>query len=162
MADTIDTAKAAGRRQLHFESLDEILADVERLAQCKQIRTLGTWSADQVLNHLATAMNKSIDGFTHRPPAVVRFIIRLLFKRRFLTRPMSPGFKLPARAQTELVPPVTSLPEGLDNFRKAIRRLRTEAPRASHPVFGALTAEEWVRLHCRHSELHLSFLVPAD
>jgi hypothetical protein len=161
MVDTIDTGKVTGRRQLQFTSLDDIQADVNRLADAKQIRTLGNWSADQVLKHLATVMNYSIDGFRHRAAGPVRFFIRLFFKRRILTRGMSAGFKLPAAARAHLVPPATDLADGLANIRQALARLRTETPRAEHPVLGALTPEEWIQLHCRHSELHLSFLVPA-
>jgi hypothetical protein len=29
-----------------------------------------------------------------------------------------------------------------------------------NPVFGAMTPEDWKRLHLRHAELHLSFVVP--
>ncbi len=46
------------------------------------------------------------------------------------------------------------------NLRQAIHRLQTEEKRAPNPVLGKLTREEWDRLHCRHAELHLSFLVP--
>jgi hypothetical protein len=34
-------------------------------------------------------------------------------------------------------------------------------PRASHPFFGRMTAEEWDRLHCIHCAHHLSFVLPA-
>ena len=161
MVDVIDTAKVTQRRQLHFDSLDDILADVERLAQCRHLRTLGNWSAGQVLQHLAIVMNKSIDGFANRPPAVIRFILRLIFRRRFLTKTMSAGFKLPAKAHAELVPPAaTTLEEGLQGVRRAIKRLKTETKRAPNAVLGPLSIDEWNQLHCRHSELHLSFLVP--
>ena len=45
---TVDTAKVEGRRTLHFTSLDEILAEVERLNQGK-VRAIGNWSPGQVL-----------------------------------------------------------------------------------------------------------------
>jgi hypothetical protein len=162
MTTAIDTTKVTERRQLHFDSLDDILADVDRLATSKQIRTLGNWSAGQALKHVGTAMHKSIDGFTHRPPWVIRFVIRTFFKRRFLNKPMAPGFKLPERAAVELIPGETSLQEGLDCVRQGIRRLQTDAKREPHAVFGRLTEDEWIRLHCRHCELHLSFLIPVD
>jgi Protein of unknown function (DUF1569) len=163
MTIPIDTAKVIGRRQLHFDSLDDILADVEGLAKSKDMRTLGNWSAGQVLKHLAILMNKSIDGFVTRPPLVVRVIVRWFFKRRFLTKPMSAGFKLPAEAMAELgAPPTTNLDEGFQSIRHAIKRLKTEPTRAPSAVLGPLTADEWEQLHCRHCELHLSFLVPAD
>jgi hypothetical protein len=161
-ATVIDTGKVTNRRQLHFNSLDDILADVDRLASSREIRTLGNWSAGRILKHLATVMNKSIDGFDSLLPGVVRALFRLLMKQRFLTKPMGAGFKLPERAAKELVPSETTLEEGLQSIRQAIKRLQTEQKRAPSAVLGPLTAEEWNQLHCRHCELHLSFLVPAE
>jgi len=161
MSTAINTAKVTGRRKLHFNSLDDILADVEQLAKAKEIRTLGNWSADQILKHVATLMNKSIDGFTTRPPWFVRLIVRLFFRSRFLHKPMAAGFKLPAAAQAELVQPPTTLADGFNAIRAAIDRLKTETKRMPSPVLGEMTIEEWTQLHCRHSELHLSFLLQA-
>ena len=147
---------------MHFAGPEDVLADAEALAKGRGIRALGNWSAGQVLRHLAVTMNKSIDGFTHRPPAPVRFLLRLLFKRRFLTRTMSAGFKLPAKAAAEIGPPPTSLEEGLQSLREAVGRLKAEARRANHSVLGPLTRDEWDQVHCRHAELHLSFLVAEE
>lgn len=44
MPDTIDTKKVSDRRKLHFNTLDDILADVELLASSKDVRALGNWS----------------------------------------------------------------------------------------------------------------------
>ena len=162
MTSTIDTTKVTTRRQLHFNSLDDILADLGLVEQWRDVRALGNWSPGQILQHLAIVMNKSIDGFGNlRPPLWVRVIVRLFFRRRFLTKPMAPGFKLPPEAVEELVPGPIRLQEGLDNLRQAIRRLQTETTRVPNVVLGPLTIDEWNQLHCRHSELHLSFLVPA-
>lgn len=161
MTAAIDTAKVAGRRQLQFHSIDDILADVERLASAKAVRPLGNWSSGQVLRHLTIVMNGSIDGAPKMMPKLVQQMIRLLAKRRFLDKPMAPGFKLPPKAAM-LIPPQTSWEEGLDAFRRTVRRLKTESVRMPHPAIGSLTHEEWDRLHCRHAELHLSFLVPVE
>src|SRR5574342_33702 len=98
LAGEIDTRKVKQRRQLRFESLDDILAEVERLASSKNIRAVGNWTSGQVLQHLAATMNGSIDGFPTFVPAPVRLLLRLFMKRRFLTRPMPPGFQLPKNA----------------------------------------------------------------
>jgi hypothetical protein len=158
---TIDTAKVKERRQLHFDSLDEIAADVERLAACQKVRTLGNWSSGQVLQHLATTMDNSVDGFPNFVPFPVRILLRLFMKQRFLTQPMSPGFRLPKRA-ANMLPPETSWEAALANFRRAMQRLKTESRRSPHPAFGPMTVAEWEKIHCRHSELHLSFLSPGD
>jgi Protein of unknown function (DUF1569) len=161
-AAPIDTGKVTGRRQLHFADLAAILADVELLASSREIRTLGNMSAGQIVEHLARSMTKSIDGYQNGLPAPVRFIFRLLFKNKFLHQPMSAGFKLPKGAQAELIPGPFELGKALRNIRQAIKRLRTEPNRAPSPVIGPLTRDEWNEVHCRHAELHLSFLVPVE
>jgi Protein of unknown function (DUF1569) len=158
MPAQIDTTRVAGRRTLRFNSLAEILADVETLARAQDVRAIGNWSPGQVVDHLATVMNKSIDGFTARPPGVVRFFLRLIFKKRLLARTMAPGFRLGRRMEEELVLPAVSLEVGVEHFRRAYQRLQTETPRSEHPAIGALTPAEWEQLHCRHAELHLGFL----
>jgi hypothetical protein len=160
MATPIDTRHMKARRNLHFTCLDDIRADVEQLAQGREIKALGNWTPGQIFQHLAHVMNRSIDGFGHGFPAPARFLLRLLFKRRFLTKPMTAGFQLPKKAAADLVPPPIGLDEGLQSIHQALHRLQTEARRSPNPVLGALSREEWEQLHCRHSELHLSFLLP--
>ena len=62
----------------------------------------------------------------------------------------------------QLVPAPVSFEDGLQSLRQAIHRLQTETQRAPNPVLGPLSIEEWNQLHCRHCELHLSFLVPGS
>jgi hypothetical protein len=162
MAVAIDTGKVTERRKLHFDSLDDILAEVDRLGRSREIRTLGNLTAGQIVKHLATVMNRSIDGFSTGLPSVVRTMLRLFLKRKILIQPMSPGFKLPAKAQADLIPGPTSLDQALADIRGAIKRLQTEPGRVQSPFLGPLTRDEWNQLHCRHCELHLSFLVPVD
>jgi hypothetical protein len=164
-ATGIDTAKVAGRRQLRFNSLDDILADVDRLARAREIQRLGNCSPGQVLQHLAAAFNKSIDGYENPVPAVLRVVLRLLMKRKFLTEPLSAGFRLPAKAQQEMWSDSSnpsSVSEGADAIRRSVGRLQAETHRAPHPVVGPLTVDEWNQFHCRHAEMHLSFLVPVE
>jgi hypothetical protein len=153
----IDTTKVAERRQLHFNNLDEILADVEQLAQGK-VKALGNWSPGQILEHLAKTMNGSIDGMGFQASWPLRMIVRL-FKRRFLTTPMPPGWQLKNESAAALMPPPIEWEEALTHFRGAIARRKAEKKCAPSPVFGPLNYDEWTQLHCRHAELHLSFLV---
>ena len=157
----MNACKTTSRRQLRFNCLEDIRADVENLAKSREIQALGEWSPGQVLKHLALAMDMSIDGMPPTYPAFVRSLLRLLLKRRLLTKPMTPGFRLPQRASS-LIPGPVSLEEGLTSFRTAFERLGRESKRSGHLAIGELTREEWDQLHCRHSELHLSFLVPND
>jgi hypothetical protein len=158
-AAMIDTTKVEGRRRLHFETLDDIGANVEQLAR-GHVRSLGNWTPGQVLQHLSLAMTYSIDGFPTRAPFFLRMLGKV-FKKRILSKGMSPGFKLGEKDARALVPGPTNWEDGLTAFRTALKRMQTETTRAPHGFFGFLTHEEYIQLHCRHSELHLSFLVPA-
>jgi hypothetical protein len=156
----IDTARLTGRRELQFNSLEEILAEVDRLADSREIRTLGNWSAGQIFEHVARVMEKSIDGFDSKLPAIMRFILGRTMKSRMLNKPMAAGFKIPRKAGSELIAPATSLEEGLAHIRTALHRLQNEPSRVPSPFLGSMTRDEWTKLHCRHAELHFSFLIP--
>lgn len=153
----VDTSKVTGRRQLKFNTLDDILDDVERLYQGK-VRSLGNWSPGQNLKHLTILMVGCLDGIDVKVPFLTRIAVSLM-KGRILTKPMSPGLQLP-KAAAALLPAETSWEEGVQGIRAALMRMKTEAPRHAHPVLGTLGREQWDQLHCRHCELHLSFLVP--
>ena len=58
------------------------------------------------------------------------------------------------------MPAATSLEDGLAHIRNAIHRLQTDPKRVPSAFLGTLTKEEWTQLHCRHAELHFSFLIP--
>ena len=155
----VDTAKVENRRKLKFENIEDILADVEHLNQGK-FKTLGNWSGGQILKHLTIVMNGSIDGMPASFPWILRKLLGPPMKKRVLAKGMTPGFQLPARAAKNLVPSETSWEEGVKGIRAAIRRLQTESKREPHIFFGAMTRDEWNRLHCHHASMHLSFLVP--
>jgi Protein of unknown function (DUF1569) len=155
---SVDTAKVEGRRTLHFQSLDDILADIERLNQGK-VRAIGNWSPGQVLKHLTVPMTWCLDGAQLKGSWIIR-LFGWFMKNRFLRNPMPAGFKLSDDFAKHLVPPETSWEDGLHAIRSAISRLKAESQRHPSPFLGELTREQWDQLHCRHSELHLSFLTP--
>jgi hypothetical protein len=146
------------RRNLHYDSLQQLLSDAETIA-AGDYDTVGNWSYGQILNHLAKAMAFSLDGFPGLAPWPVRVGATLFLKQRFLTQTLRPGFKLPKRAAA-LLPQEFPTPEALQGFRAVIARFDNEVPRAAHPLFGRLTPEEWHQLHLRHAELHMSYVRP--
>ncbi len=157
----VDTSKVSGRRVLRFESLEDISAEVERLAAAKNIKTLGNWSAGQVFQHLAIVMHGAIDGMQIKLPLTMRIMIpvMLLFaKQKFLNQRMKSGVQLPKAAMAALVPPPTSWDDGLASIRSGLTRLQANPKLARHPFLGDLSTEEWTKVQCRHCELHLSFL----
>ena len=155
----VDTKHVPNRRQVNYQSLAEVLADAERLSS-GNVRTLGNWSAGQIFQHLANAMNGSIDGLPGTFPWYMKVMARL-FKKRLIGHPMPAGLKVPQDLADKVMPPPTSTEEGLANLRAAIARLESEPKRTPSAIFGALTNEEWNRLHLNHANLHMSFLAPA-
>lgn len=154
---SVSTKKVRNRRTLRFETYDDLSAEVDRLA-ASPVRCLGNWSFGQNCRHLAVVMNKSIDGFGFRAPWPVRLAASLL-KGRILERGLWAGAQLPAIGK-ELLPDPVEDAAGVSELRTAIARLQRETPMALHPVFGPLTPHDWLRIHLRHAELHLSFVEP--
>jgi hypothetical protein len=102
----------------------------------------------------------SIDGVPEKAPWLLRLVARTFLKRWAHARPMRPGLRLPAAFAKRLIPNPTTAEEGLKGLREAIGRLQATDARHPSPLLGSLTRDEWDQLHCRHAELHPSFLVP--
>lgn len=151
----VDTTKVKGRRQVHYGSYADLLADAEQLAKTK-VKTLGNWSYGQILKHVAQSTDSSIDGSGFALPAPIRWVFTLLMKRKYLTQPIPAGFKAPKQFQ----PPEVSVEDSLADLRKAIARQNTEEKRAMHPAFGKISKDEWTQFNLRHAEMHMSFIVP--
>jgi hypothetical protein len=154
----INTAKVKERRKLDFTSLDEVLADADRLSS-GPVKALGNWSAGQIFRHLAIAFNGSIDGFAMKFPWPFRVMAKL-FRSKLINGPMPAGLTLPSEGAKILMPGATATEDGLAELHAAVARLEKEPHRAKHPILGDLSKEEWNQIHLRHSSLHLSFLVP--
>ncbi len=156
------TCAPSVRRTVQYASLDEVLADAERLV-CARAATTGNWSLDQILGHLAIAVEKSLDATPEelgwRAPWYLRLAGRYLIKHWILEYGMPSGFRLPAEAESWAVPAAGGDPHvALERLRHAIARLRSDRPRCPHPIFGPMPPHEWHRWHLRHAELHLSFV----
>jgi hypothetical protein len=156
----VNTAKVDGRRKLDYASLEEVLADADRLSS-GPVKVLGNWSAGQIFRHLALAFNGSIDGFTMTFPWPLRVMAKI-FRKKLLGGPMPAGFKLPSEGGKALAPEPTSTEAGLADLHAAVARLERESHRAKHPMFGDLTKEQWNKIHLAHASLHMSFLVPTS
>ncbi len=157
------TGKVAGRRELHFESLDELQQEAERLAD-GEIELLGNWSLAQILNHLTITMTNSLDGFPFRAPIPMRLVMplmRLFMKKRFLTKSLPAGFQIPKNASA-MVPGKTSTADALAALQAVIERLNAESKRSPNPFLGSLSVDEWNHFHLRHAEMHLSFATSCD
>jgi hypothetical protein len=158
----VDTGKVADRRALRFESIDQLMAEVERLAEAERagrLRRLGNWTLGQTLGHLATWAEYGYTGAPLKVPFFIKWFLRLR-KRKFLYGPMRAGVKIPGVEGGTLATEPVPLEEALGRMRRVMSRLQSEAPTAPNVIFGPLTHEEWVALILRHAELHLGFLAP--
>ena len=150
----------SARRTVHYSTLSEVVQDAEHLLG--NHHTVGKWSFGQICQHLAKAMNASIDGFGFQAPWFVRWLIAPMVKNSFLIKPMKPGFKLPKKGAVLLPDDSIAAEEGLRQMKAAVERLSHETPTALHPAFGKMASEEVMQLHLRHCEMHMSFIVPSE
>ena len=157
----INTRKVTDRRLLHFSTMNEILEDVEYLAAGDPPRAAGNWTPAQVVDHVAKIIRFAVDGFPMPKAALPIRILGRLLRQRALTRPMQPGFRLPKKFQFMAPDPGVTWDDAVDRLRAAIERAGSQRMKHPSPVLGKLAHEQWELLHCRHAELHLSFLHPA-
>lgn len=155
----VNTAKVSGRRTLRFQTLEEMLADVENLAGVPT-RTLGNWSFGQILDHVAMWLEFPLDGFPITIPWYIRWLV-WPFKGTMIRSAMRPGFNWGER-EAKLVTPQreVSVGEGLARLRRVIARWRSEQPKYPSPLLGKLTPQQWEQFQLRHAEHHLSYVVP--
>jgi Protein of unknown function (DUF1569) len=161
-AAPVDTGKVAERRILQFESIDQATAEADRLVEVERagrLSRLGNWTLGQTLGHLAAWTEYGYAGCPLKPPFFIRWIMKLR-KRKILYGPMRAGVKIPGVEGGTLATEPAPLDEAVARFRKAMERLKAEAPTAPSPILGRLTHEEAIALNLRHAELHLGFLVP--
>jgi len=154
----VNTKKVA-RRTLRFSTLDETLAEAQRIADAARagsLQQLGNWSPGQAFGHLAGGVNFRFDGYPKPAPWYLKLLVRPL-RGFILARPFKPGLRVPGIKGGTNAIDVLPLDEGLARFIAATNRLKAQAPPVPNAVFGPLTHDEWITYAVRHSELHLSF-----
>ena len=163
-ATPVDTAKVSNRRKLHFISIDEMLADVDRLVAAEKagrLKQLGNWTLGQTLNHLAAWSEFGYKGYPQlKVPFFIRWILRLQ-KNKFIKGPMPAGVKIPGVPGGTLATEPAAVEEALPRLRQVMERLKVELPPVPSPAIGKLTHDEAIALNLRHAELHLGFFETA-
>ena len=153
----VNTKTVRGRRKVRYESLDDLLAEAERLADVP-VRTLGNWSQGQIYDHLARSLDSSIDGVGFQLPLPMRMMLSLFMKKKFLKKELPPGL----RSTPRFDPAETTVSEALEALRKSVARQQNESARVPHPAFCNIVRDGWNDFHLRHAERHMSFLVNGD
>jgi hypothetical protein len=157
MSSTLQVPK---RRRLRFQTHEQILEEARSLA-ARPTQQLGNWSLEQIVQHLADAMELCINGKGFPAPLRIRILARLA-RRRILNNGLPTGFKLPPAAEAILYRPPQNIEAALTALEGGMARLRSTNQRVPHPVLGKLSPAQWDLFHLRHGELHLSFIVPYE
>jgi len=157
----VDTGKVSNRRRLRYSSIDEALGDVGALVSADRVgnlQRLGNWTLGQALGHLSTWINFGFDGYPPNlnPPFFIKWILKTR-KRRYIHQGMPPGVKIPGINGGTVGTETMGTDDGVHRYRHAMERLRAGPPARPNVIFGPLTHDEWIQLHLRHAELHLSF-----
>jgi Protein of unknown function (DUF1569) len=159
----VETRFVTGRRAVHLHTADDLAAEIDQIvAAAGTVRPLGNWSLAQVLWHIGKLIEFSYDGFPFRYRRAPRWVARLLRLAawRWLAKlAFRPGFRNPPEAGS-LEPDPALAPDVAAAFvRQQIGRIRSgERMTRECSVEGAYSHEQWVYIHLRHAELHLSFL----
>ena len=159
-ASPINTKRVAGRRKLRFATIDDALAESERLAAADRAgiaRPLGNWTLGQIFGHLAVWVEFAYRDIPLQVPFWIRLMMRPM-KRWAVKGRMPAGSRIPNVPGGTLGTKQFSVEAGLQRYREALARLQIEPPPKPHPLFGRMTHQQWIGLHLRHAELHLSFV----
>ncbi len=161
-AGPVNTGKVTARRKLKFDSVEQVMADVDRLVEAERAGRLdhmGNWGLGQALGHLASWAEYAYTGYPFKPPFFIRWILRSR-KQKFIHEPMSAGVKIPGMPGGTMATEPVPVDEALGRMKSVMARLKSEAPTLVHPIFGTLSHDEWIAINLRHAELHLGFQVP--
>jgi hypothetical protein len=156
----IKTAKVTERRQLQFSSMQDILDDLEYLDSGDPPRTTGNWSSAQIVQHVAKLIDYSIDGFPVPKAALPVRIMGRMMRKAAITKPLRAGVKLPEKFSFMEPDREVAWDDAAEQLRQAIGRLESERMTQRSPVLGKLSHEQWEQMHCRHAEMHFSFMQP--
>ncbi len=142
--------------------MHELLDDVMQFNG--NARTTGNWSPAQIVGHVAGLIECSLDGFeVPNAPLILRGVAKMM-RTSILIKPMRAGVKLPSKFNFLVPPESITWEEAREKLRSVVNRIDDKGQRMRHrsPLLGLLEHEEWIQLHCRHAEMHFSFLQSGD
>jgi hypothetical protein len=154
----VKTSRVKDRRALRFGRLRELVDDIGSFGGT--VRATGNWTPAQIVEHVAKFIECSLDGFPVRDaPLILRGVAKMM-RSSILNKPMSAGFKSPRKLSAMLPSPDVTWDQAVARLKKVVDRIDGKGERMVQrsPLLGFLEHEEWIQLHCRHAEMHFSFL----
>jgi len=152
------------KRQLTFNSTDEMLAEVHSLLE-NGYRCNGNWSLAQVCGHLSDWMRFPIDGFP-KPPLPMRMIFWVMkktigpgMKRKILAEGFRPG--IPTAPETVPKPDAMTDQQAVELLQQTVDRMKSfQGELIPSPLFGPMDRETQRKVGLLHAEHHLGYLEP--
>jgi hypothetical protein len=158
----VETGKIKNHRSLRFESVEDALAEIDRIQSADgrgALKTVGNWTPGQILSHVAAWIEYGYDGYPLKPPP---FFIRWILKwqvKKYLRDGMPKGVRIPGVPEGTYGADDIPTPAAAARLRQAFLRLKNGEPaRFDSPAFGRMSHDDRIRLNLRHAELHLGFL----
>ncbi|MEM7625694.1 MAG: DUF1569 domain-containing protein [Planctomycetota bacterium] len=160
MSNTVNV-KTADRRKLHFDTLDEIVADAEAVTDGGETdpTVTGNWTAAQIIYHVAFTIGMANRGIDLQIPLPMRLFGKTLKLFGMHTKTFNPGIKPPPKVAAAFAPPEgTTLDAAMQKLRDEVAYAKEHGMTHPSPLFGRLTHDEWIQVNCRHAELHFGFI----
>jgi hypothetical protein len=155
----ISMAGKTARRNLDFQSAEEVIAEIENL-QATGYQKAGNWNLSQICEHLSATLRVILDDVpVRRMPWLLRVTVGNFMVRRVLKkRQMSAG--LPTLKK---LLPTDKDDDDPEMIAECIRNLQLAAdfagPMQPHPL-ADITVEQWQQFSWIHAAHHLGFLQP--
>jgi hypothetical protein len=145
------------QRNLHFDSIDDLIAEVKHLRHNNYSRA-GAWSLAQICRHLTVALQALMRPGPHLPNTPEQDAKRPLLESIFVNGKIPKGIEAPSHA----VPADSSGDAEIDAFFQTLETFKNfPGPFAPHYRFGNLSNEQMQKLQLIHAAHHLSHLIPA-
>lgn len=146
------------RRPLDLRTLDDVIAEVERLRDGGYTAT-GKWNLSQICEHVRETIRIGIDGDEPRLSWPMRKVFGLIFAQVLRSRTMVTGAPTIPRLTPE--PMEADDPATIDRCLETLAEARDFAgPLPPYPLMDGMTLEKWKNLMVIHSQHHLRFLQP--
>lgn len=145
------------KRNVKLNTFEDLLEELEKIEKAKEIKTYGVWSVYQILEHLSENLYGSLHGFPKQLPKIVRMTIgKFMLGKILKSGYMRSGYPNPnspkKREEGDILSSLQKLRSIIDEFRNHTGSF------AMHPIFDALTVEQWTSLHLIHFSLHLGYI----
>ena len=150
------------KRQLKFNDLDEMMAEVRALNENGYISN-GNWTLGQSCGHIANWMRYPLDGFPV-PPIPIQMIFWVMKKTvvpGMKKKILAEGFKGGMMTAPESVPKqdATSDQQGVDQLQEVVDRvIAHEGDFHPSPLFGEMDKSMHIKITLLHAEHHLGYL----